>query len=350
MKHNNRELFLYRIIYGIVRSKVGKNLVKIYPPTTEVYLESCELFFQEMDNCYTKGIMDEEEMIDWMIENDLWSWHEEKEIEGIKNKQEELKLFCYNNRRNKMLLNSTKNTIRAIEDRYRQLIIKKKKYFHNTCEGISSMIKISHIVKNSCFVDGKLTNNIDFHIDNLIFDYNKFHDIDDSIIRFLSRTDPWRNIWNLRKNINRKLFPSIDSTRELTINQKSLIAWSQMYDNVYESYDSPCKDVIEDDDILDGWFIFQSKKRETEKSQSDLDNSIKSDKIKNSQEIFSVVSSKEEADKIDSLNNAHSKMIKKQRETLIRNKGGSVDQSAFADEKLKLLNQSNKQFKGKFGK
>jgi hypothetical protein len=348
MNQNNRELFVYRIISGVVNSKIDDKPVKIYPPTTEVYLEACELYFESMDLCYTKGIMDEEEMIEWMMENDLWSWHEEKEIEEIKKKIEELKLLCYENRRDRIGVNKIKNTIRAVEGRYKELMIKKNKYFQNTCEGISSINKLAHVIKRSCFSDGKLIDHLDVQADNLIFDYNKFHDIDDSIIRFLSRSEPWRNMWVLRKNSNRPLFPNVD--RELTNNQKSILAWSQMYDNVYEAHESPSKDVIEDDDILDGWFIFQSKKRETAKAQSELDDSIKSSKIKNAHEVFSVVANKQEANKVESLNNVHAAMIKKQREALIKAKGGSADQAAFTDEKLKLVSESNRQFKGRFGK
>ena len=38
---------------------------------------------------------------------------------------------------------------------------------------------------------------------------------------------------------------------ELTYNQKNLMIWSQMYDNIQETLDCPSKEVIEDDDILD---------------------------------------------------------------------------------------------------
>ena len=43
---------------------------------------------------------------------------------------------------------------------------------------------------------------------------------------------------------------------------KNIVMWSQLYDNVQESMDAPTKDVIKDDDLLDGWLIVQGKKRE----------------------------------------------------------------------------------------
>ena len=44
-----------------------------------------------------------------------------------------------------------------------------------------------------------------------------------------------------------------------------------MYDNIQESMDCPTEDVINDDDMLDGWFIVQNRKREKDKKEKDVD-------------------------------------------------------------------------------
>ena len=46
----------------------------------------------------------------------------------------------------------------------------------------------------------------------------------------------------------------------MTINQKTCYM-VKVYDNVHESMDAPTDRVIEDDDMLDGWFKVQSRKR-----------------------------------------------------------------------------------------
>jgi microcompartment protein CcmL/EutN len=120
-----------------------------------------------------------------------------------------------------------------------------------------------------------------------------------------------------------------------------------MYDNVQESMDCPTDEVIEDDDMLDGWFIIQRKKQETERAKSELEKRTQNSKISNSDEIYVFTDSRKEAESIDNMNSINAQMIKKQREQTIESKGGAVDLD-FQDQKIKLSNMSNEQFKGKF--
>ena len=48
-----------------------------------------------------------------------------------------------------------------------------------------------------------------------------------------------------------------------------------MYDNIQESLDYPSEDVVEDDDMLDGWLIIQKQKRDKERAVSELENTTK---------------------------------------------------------------------------
>ena len=105
-----------------------------------------------------------------------------------------------------------------------------------------------------------------------------------------------------------------------------------MYDNIQESMDCPQNDVIEDDDMLDGWFLIQAKKRDDDRSKNEIDNL--NPKIANSQEVYLMASSTEDRKRIDGMNSFHSSVIKKERREMIKKKG-SVDQLQFKDEQLK---------------
>ena len=347
MEYNDRELLVYRIRSGVLTVKIHGQTLKVKPATIQGNLDACEEYMSVYDLCLAKGIPTQEDMLEWMMDKDLWSYNEERRITITKEAIEELKLSCYENRRNSITVNDKKNQIRALERRFKQLNDTKYKYYSSTCEGIASSAKNSFIIENNTFCEGQRYSFSKVSPDSILAEYLDFHNLEDNLIRFLARSEPWRTIWITRTNTSSPLFlnePEID----LTINQRSILAWSQMYDNVYESMDCPDKYVIEDDDLLDGWFIEQTKKREKDKARQDLDHSIKNEKIRNSQEVFSVVNNVEEFKKVDSLNSTHSKIIQKQRENLIKQKGG-VGQGAFHDEKLKYVAQQNKQFKGKFG-
>ena len=350
MEYSDRELLVYRIRSGVLSVNYDGKILRVYPPTIQQYLDSCEEYSRVYDECRAEGIKTQDEMCEWMMEQDLWSFYEEKQINEIKKKLEDIKLSCYQNRRNQIHVNSHKNQIRSLERTFIHLNDLKYKYFSSTCDGIASNAKTTFLIKNTCLCEGLpyiFDTEDSINIQSLVVDYNYFHNIEDEIIRFLSREEPWKTIWATREHTTSPLFSNNDE-QDLTMNQKSILAWSQMYDNVYESMDCPDKYVIEDDDLLDGWFISQARSREKDKAKNDLEKTISSSKIRNAQEVYSVVRSKEEYEKIEMLNNPYSKMIKKQRTDLINKKGG-VGQGAFEDEKIKYVAQQNKQFSGKFG-
>jgi len=115
-----------------------------------------------------------------------------------------------------------------------------------------------------------------------------------------------------------------------------------MYDSVYESTESPPDKVIEDDDCLDGWFIEQRKKHDRNKLSAEADNLITNKKIANSGEIFVMANSDEEADFVDSLNNAQAKNIKDSRLNQLKKQGEINSDMEFLDMKLNMQMENNR--------
>jgi hypothetical protein len=74
----------------------------------------------------------------------------------------------------------------------------------------------------------------------------------------------WRTLWNAGKGSNLFGKPII----QLDSEQHALVYWSQVYDSVYEAYERPDDDIINDDEKLDAWFKRQSEKREAEKKKN----------------------------------------------------------------------------------
>ena len=118
-----------------------------------------------------------------------------------------------------------------------------------------------------------------------------------------------------------------------------------MYDSVHESPDSPGDTVIKDDYMLDGWFIVQRKKREKQQSEREFEQT--NQKIAGAGEVYVMARNREQADKINNLNDPTANMIKKQRMATLKRKG-SAGQSEFKDAQLDRSNQSHQQFRDKF--
>lgn len=345
MKQHEREFFISLIRSGNIIVKKDDLKLIIKPITIEQNVEACEVYNEAYDQAYIDGIMSQDEMDEWMVANGLWNNSDEEKIEGIKKDLEKLKIEIYNARNNVKLKDQIRRYIRAGENQLSKCILKKNIYYQNTREGFASAEKIAWCIKHTAFHNNQLYNFEHISLPYVIEEWQGSF-LNDSQIRDLARNEPWKSLWIIKDSSKLKLFNNPDNT-ELTHNQKNIIVWSQMYDNIQESLECPPKDVIDDDDMLDGWFIIQGKKREQEKLKQEMENSTKNDKIKNASEVFMMANSKDDANRIDSMNDVHATNIKKQRNAFISQRG-EVAHHNLPDERLKIQMQQTNEARRRF--
>jgi hypothetical protein len=344
MKQHEREFFISTIRSGNIVVKKDNITIVIKPLTIDQSVESCYIYNEAYKQSYIDGMMDEGEMEEWMREQGLWLEEDDKVLEALKKDLEKLKIEIYNARNNSQLKDRIRLYLRKCESETAKYLTKKNSYYQNTREGYAANEKAAWVIKNSSYKNSSL---YDFNELSLQYVMDEWQSsiLTDSQTRELARNEPWRSLWVIKDNTKIKLFNNLENT-ELTFNQKNLIIWSQMYDNIQESVECPPKDVIEDDDMLDGWFIVQSKKREQEKLASEIEHNSKNEKIKNASEVYMMAQNNEDISRIDSMNDAHGLNVKKQRTKSILQKG-TVNHHDLADERLKLQMQQTNQMRGK---
>ena len=71
------------------------------------------------------------------------------------------------------------------------------------------------------------------------------------------------------------------------------------------------------------------------------------EKISNSEEVFVMAQTQDDANSINRVNTFQSQMVKKERMEVIQSKGQARDLD-FKDQQRKMTQKSNEQFKGKF--
>tara|TARA_Y100000004_G_scaffold190077_1_gene246651 strand:- start:176 stop:1201 length:1026 start_codon:yes stop_codon:yes gene_type:complete len=340
MKQHEREFFIASIRTGKV---FLDNNITIHSPTVEQNLRSINIYKDAFQEAYDDEVMTEEEMLDWMIEHDLWSSEKEERIKGLEKDIERLKVEIYKAKNDENLVKQIRLYLRAGE---KQLVNENKiknQYYQNTCEGLANTEKFSWIIENTTFKGDELYDFSGMELQQVIGLW-QLSILKDSCCRELARNEPWRTLWSVREHT--KLYLNKDD-QELTHNQKNLLIWSKMYDNIQESIDCPSKEVIDDDDMLDGWFIIQAEKREKERATSDFESNT-NDRISQSDEVFVVSGTEKDRRRTEGMNSAHAKTIKKQRAAVIREKG-TAQQHDFADEKLRIQNQQAEAWKNKRG-
>lgn len=338
MSSYEREYFVSRIRSGMYIIKVGGIKIKVLTPTVEDEFTANEAFKETYETALEDDILTEEEMHTWMLERGLWSEDKDVKIEGIKKDMDNLKVGIFQSRHNQKLVEQSRRYLRGAEKAIAEMTMEKNEMFSKTCEGLAYQARAMKLFELCCFVGSEPLNVDEVDTSSLFYIYNQMF-LNESQLRFLSRNDPWRLCWIIKDHV--KLFAN-GPGRELSNDQKGLLVWSSMYDNVQESMECPTQDVIDDDDMLDGWFIVQRKKQESDRAKAEISSKTNS-KIANSDEIWIVADSKEKAEQIHSLNSVHGDIVRKQRIDTVKKRGKAVDLD-FQDRKLEVASQQNSDF------
>lgn len=342
MNSYEREYFVSRIRSGFYNVKLDSLKVRIYTPTFEDEYFANEVFMESFDESRSEGIQTQEEMLDWMYSKDLWSDEQEEKIKGINKDIEKLKVEIFQSRSKEKLRETIRAYIRTAEKALQKIQSEKDEYFNRTCEGMALQDKAMFLFGRCCFVGKERLDISDIDLGWLYYEYNNLM-MSEKQLRELARNDPWRLIWHSKDH--HKLFNNSED-RVLSNDQKGILIWSGMYDNIQESMDCPTEDVINDDDLLDGWFIVQRRKQESEKAKAELEARTSNSKIANSDEILIVTDSRREAENIHNMNSIGGDIVRKQRIEQAKNLGKATDMD-FADRKLDAMNQQRQMFKDK---
>lgn len=344
MEQHEREFFVCQIRLG--KLKLPNN-IEVRPLTLEQELESNKIYQDSYEESLSLDIMTSDEIQGWMYENKLWDENDEARVKILEKDIDSHKLNIYNSRKDKRSVALLKHELKKAKEELSEKLNLKNQYFHTTCEGVGEAARISWVINNTTYQNDVLYDFEEHSPEYITSQYYKSI-LSEHQIRDLVINEPWRSLWNIRDNSKLQLFKNLEEY-ELTHNQKHMIVWSQIYDNIGESMEPPSDEVIKDHDMLDGWFIYQSQKRKKEQAERDLETTTKSDRIKNASEVFVMAKDKQDIENINSMNDAQGRAIKKQRSDLIKKKG-NVQQHEFFDERIDQSNRQMQMYKDKFRK
>lgn len=285
-----------------------------------------------------------DDILDILLINEIWDEKKEERLNGLQKDIDEikLKLFQYkfsdkDNQIVRLQLSKAKVEVEQLEGIRHSLD-------HLTVEGVAGLAKQRFLI-GSCINPNWDEINFWESNDNLIDKVMESY-VDSRIIetefREIARTDPWIRTWSACKN-PRDIFGV--HTIDLNDEQRNLVAWSILYDNVLDHPERPSEDVIEDDDRLDGWILHQRRKREIDQFKQKIAEKTQNSKIANAGEIYITPESDKEISLIEELNDPVAKMMKTKRLALLKKKG-EVHELDMPDTKQRLMNAIREKFKG----
>ncbi|MAR68118.1 MAG: hypothetical protein CL833_12800 [Crocinitomicaceae bacterium] len=329
------EKILNRIIQGRLRIRLGDLVLFVYEPSLEILEESYDIYEEAYEKAYFSGNYVKQEILELLIDSDLWNPLDEKRTDEINEEIENTKVEAFHNFFDSKRLISLKRKLLKQQAELGSLIYKKAQFDHLSCDGLASFArKIWMILKTTKNTDGTNFDFSNLSIYALLDKYNQ-NSIDTSEYRRIARTDPWRSMW-VASTKREGIFDKVPS--EYTTPQLYLCSYSTMYDNVYQSPDAPDDKIIEDDICLDGWFIAQKRKREKEKKQQAADDLLKNPKIANSQEVMLMADNQQKAKDILSLNNDYGRSViearNQQIDAMTKNADGPMNFKDLNDVKM----------------
>lgn len=320
------ELLIARVISGTLRLRVHERSYIVRRADPEQVYESWEIYHQVLAEAKNEGNYDDDELLLFLLDNELWDEQRQLLLENLPKEIEEFKhkLFKATFKSNeRKVVRKALGTARA---KLAEVSQQRNAHNHFSCSGTASIVRTRFLVGASLWTGGgqKVFGAEDFWeqesglLDDVLSAYAEAS-LDEKTIRFLSRHHFWQANWKLHK-AEGSLFgiPAVCYSDE----QRSLANWSVLYDNVYQHPDCPSDEVIGDDDLMDGWLIEQRRQREARMGLNEGEGAITNEKIRGSQEVFLPADTVADAKKImEGMNDGYGRSIQKQRFEYLKKKG-----------------------------
>ena len=327
-----------RIIAGFVRYKRPHLSLLIRKPSEFYKIQAHEMWTDIYQQCLCEGTgMDNDEYEEYIRDKKIWNDEKEKKLKTLPKDLEELKLKYYECDINLTERDSIRRILKVVKADIEYLYQQKNSNFYLTAKGIADLFKSKFLLGMSLYKENgkrffensnEYLNSSLSYLDD-IYSYYCMTRFTENDIREVARSDEWKGYWSCSKNHN----PFGKPVVKLTDEQRHLISWSKLYDNILKHQDCPAQYVINDDDMLDGWMIFQKRKSDEDKEQKKFEERFKG-KFENVDELFVPVKTQEEANKLYKMNKDEANiLLKKKMKTLERL--GTMTESEMPDTREK---------------
>lgn len=341
MDDKDLNIYLSRILSGFfifIHNNITYKL--IYPDINIKY--QADLYSEnERENNKYNSWLNDQEILYYLISNNLWTHNGDDELEKLSKQIEDYKVELFKNFLNPSKYKSIKKNLQNFRSSYNKLYSTRHSFDHLTLDGYCDILKSQYILIHSLYDqnNNRIFNNLEnsnYLELNSISHIVMKNSIDIFIFRKIARSEIWKNYWSANKD---KLFdkPTINWTDE----QRSLVIMSKMYDSAYEHTECPTDKVFEDDDAFDGWMINQRRENEKQRSKGRAEKMLQGKGLDKAQEVFIMANSQDEANDIYNLNDNVSKSIIKERNNIISNR--TIQDSDLPDVRRNLMMEQNKQ-------
>lgn len=292
-------------------------------PSWDLLQEGDDIYDEVLHSSRFEGMLREEEVIPLCIRRGLLDGDFKARETSVRKTIENTQIRLYLERNNPPSLKKNRERLKSLRSSLSIAYGIIAETSQHTRESYASKCRDLFVLENTLFGEDLAPTSAD-NLEGVLSLYNqKIHSLGNP--RKLARSEEWRIMWGIKKGAIFRFLPLSDIQLQLSY-------FSGFYDGVFKHPDCPPKEIIEDDDMLDGWLLYTSK--------SDGDKQKVSPKVAKHSEVFVLAKDREEAEEIWNSNDptALNKMQKRQSQV---NKGGAIQHTKLQDFKEDIMRKAN---------
>jgi hypothetical protein len=344
MDQDRKNFLVAQLMSGLKFFEVDGQRYKVISPSSEIKLLGEYIYQETIQSLKYEDLITRDKAKMLLNTLDIWKPKDDNDFKGLEKYLEDLKVNLFQSTFQSETQQRVRKQLTRTNNILDKAIVKKHSLEHATVEYHAFVTKRQFITA-LCILD---RNNqhiytedgfwlSDPYIVNNIISKMDMEGVSVMEVREMARSEPWRSTWSIGKE---KAFGI--PVRDFNEDQKTIIAFSKMYDNAYEHPECPSDSVFEDDDMFDGWMIFQRRQRDKERKQQEVD---QMGTHRDGAEVFVVAQTPEDIDRIQSLNDYGTRKQLQQKFQYIKAKDGPVQEKELPDVKMALRQQAAEQFK-----
>lgn len=337
MNTQDTEKMLNQIVSGIVYFRYCGQYYTARPLTVEDR-QQCDCYYDSLiEEFKYKGLIKERDLLNQYFRRKILEPDYEAIIKKNSKKIDDLKIQLFRTGPRITVAKQVRRSLsalREVQNEYLDYVGNLKKY---SLEGFATVCKKQLAFAMSIYdsdgkkiFDGKMPNYQ--MLNSILYRYIKTFKNEKDIRAFVRSSD-WRKVWGSKK------YDAIyTDVVNLNDEQRAAVHFSEFYDFVYQHEDCPKDAVMDDDDMIDGWYLNLIKEHDRKKRESD--SGVQKD---GQTEIFIMARDQEEADEIYASNDDAAIEVLRQRAVAIKTHG-VVKASEMPDIKQEMALESNRQF------
>jgi hypothetical protein len=338
MTDSARAKLVHRILGGVLRLELASQVYHLHAPTPFRRYCAEEAYESALIEAREQELFEESHLLAWMMDAGLWSTEQAADLGKYIADIEEMKVRAFEANFRSADRKTLQKTLAFAKGEVVRLSRERHAFDHLSVAGHANAVRLRYLVgaglcdryDRPVWLDDDFWQHPSSLLDEALEVYLRQQVAEDKI-RLLARTEPFRSYWTARKACGSLL--GLDASR-LSDEQRSLVVWADLYDMVYQHPDCPATEVVEDDDLLDGWFIVQRRKR----GQLEPSKVVGNEKIAGMDEVFVAAQTNEDLARVEALNSPAARAKKAQRLTYLA-KHGEVKEADMPDTRQNLRNQ-----------